>query len=163
MAIVVRLTADEIWHVLIQGGLRRIRTITNGRRDKFGCVDSLAAWGYDIEGAAGEYATAKALHLFWSGAGSVGAMDVDGLQVRTGFKNQALVIRPNNADADRFVFVTGSIPQFTIHGWLYGYEGKQPKYLRDPGGYKKPAYFIPIADLHPIEELMRQAESLETF
>ena len=161
MPLIVKLTADEIYHAALHGCLCRIRALLNGRRDRFQ-TDPVESWGIAIEGAASEIAVAKALRLFWSGMTEFGAMDVEGLQVRRSRTN-CLAIRPKDADTDRFVFVTGTVPQFSIHGWIYGFEARKPEYLRDPNGHNYPAYFVPIAALHPIEDLLSATPELVTF
>ena len=156
--LIVRLTQNEIWHSVIQGGIRRLEAMRHGRRDKFQPGDPINGWSRDIEGAAAECAVAKGLHLFWSGISDVNASDVDGYQVRYS-RGTDLVIRNGDTDSDRFVLVTGAIPEFAIHGWLIASEGKQPGYLKNPGGYG-PAYFVPLEALHALEELQA---SYETF
>lgn len=63
-----------------------------------------------------------------------------------------LIVRDNDANNRRYVFATATGQQVVFHGWLYGHEAKQDRWLTDPNGYR-PAWFVPQSALHPIETL----------
>lgn len=107
---------------------------------------------YNIAGCVAECAVAKYLDVFWMG-GSIGAPDVgEKTQVRsTDRPDGHLLVHPKDPDDAPFVLVTGTRPVFVLAGWLLGRDCKQQKWWRENTG--RPAFFVPQAALHPIEEL----------
>ena len=59
---------------------------------------------------------------------------------------------PSDADDENFVLVTANSPNYHIHGWIQGIEGKQKQYWQNWNN-RPPAWFIPIEALNPIETL----------
>jgi hypothetical protein len=161
--IVVTLTPGEIQHAILEGGIRRANALRRNARDNFEVMSEFEAWMSHINSAGCEMAVAKLFHRYWSGVEDINAPDVYGLQVRTS-KCNSLPIRKKDSDDDCFVFVKGQIPQFTIHGWIMGSEARAKFPATDPQNRGCAAHFVPIAALHPIEELLNgNLESLEVF
>jgi len=120
------------------------------------------SWSAHVEGAAGEMAAARAMNRYYSG--SVNTFKRDGdvgkIQVRTRSRHDyELLVRPEDRDGDVFVLVTGVAPAFNVVGWLLGRHAKQDQWLKQHGG-RPPAYFVPHAQLHPIESLCHDLDAV---
>lgn len=134
-------------------GLRRqIMNLRAERCDRYGFNGD--AWAVHIEGACGEMAVAKLLNRYWCGnLGDLDAADVGKLQVRTRSKHSyELILHPADADEDAWILVTGIAPEYRVHGWVTGVEGKKEEYWKDPAG-GRPAFFVPQDALRPMGEL----------
>lgn len=135
-------------------GLRRqLSSMRDQREDRYGF--SGPGWSIHIEGACGELAVAKAMGRYWNGGVDTfkgpdvpgQAADTGSIQVRTrSNRDYDLIVRPNDADQDVFILVTGRAPEFEVHGWIRGREAKQEMWLRTYGD-RPPAYFVPQAAL----------------
>lgn len=119
-------------------------------------------------GVAGEIAVAKALNLYWSGNIGVAAPDVGlNIQVRTvATPNRRLIVHRADPDDAPFVLVypTDSPQRFQLVGYLFGRDAKNDRWWDDPQG-GRPAFFVPVNQLRPIEELRSAvaAEDCELF
>ena len=111
-------------------------------------------WGENIEGAGGELAVAKALNVYWDGSvNTFKQPDLPGLQVRTRSRHDYdLIIRPGDAPEERYILVTGQMPNYRIQGWARGSDVMLPQFLKEYGG-RPAAYFVPASKLQPIETL----------
>lgn len=150
----ITLTPQEAQYAAMVGIQRHIEALRAARPDRYG-ANTDDGWTLHIEGAAGELAVAKHLGVYWAApvnTYSTGG-DVGALQVRTRSRHDYdLIVRPKDRDTDRFILVTGRTPHFRLHGWITGAEAKQDRYLQTHGG-REPAWFVPAANLHPMEEL----------
>jgi len=73
------------------------------------------------------------------------------IEVRHTYRdNGMLIVRTNDPESRRYVLVTGAPPELVIRGWFWGHEARQPKYLRNPRGYRW-AYWVSQVELHPLE------------
>lgn len=139
-----------------QVGLERnLQAMREGKTPSAAFSTRDGEWEIHVRGACGEMALAKALNRYWSGSinryGSSG--DVGRIEVRTRSRHDYdLLIRPGDADGSRFVLVTGTAPDYLVHGWYLAGEAKQDKWLANHGD-RTPAYFVPRASLKPIETL----------
>lgn len=141
----VTLTQPELQHALHVGGTRHIEALLEGRQDQHGAKKAKDVWGLHIEGACGELAFSKATGRYWSGpVGNFKEADVgDRVQVRTRtHHNQDLIVREGDNPSHAYALVTGRAPEFRVHGWIWGRDAKQPRWLRDYGGHG-PAFFVP--------------------
>ncbi len=112
-------------------------------------------WGSHIEGACGELGFAKGLNFYWDGGVNTYSLgqDVFLYQVRTrSLPTNDLIIRPQDKDDDVFVLVVGKAPNFTIVGWIFGFEAKQKQFwqVTEQGD---PAWFVPQAALYCLSTL----------
>jgi hypothetical protein len=157
----VNLTWSEMWFGALVGVMRRIQDLKLERPDRYGADKHDDGWTHDIEAALGELALAKAMGVFWNGAiGNLKADDVGVLQVRTTrYDNGRLTIHPPDADDRAFVLITGRAPHFTLRGWMRACDAKQDKWWTDPTGGKRPAFFVPQSELHPIEDILGEARN----
>lgn len=107
-----------------------------------------------IEGCRGECIVAKALNVYWSGAGVDyhDESDVGNIQVRvTKHRNGCLLHRPNEGHfEDPWVLVVGESNTYHLGGWLYGHELRRPEWLREAAG-RPAAYFAPQDALRPLQ------------
>lgn len=131
---------------------RHIKAMAAGRKNAHGLSDNADLWGIHIEGAAAEFAFAKALHLSWDRSTDPDKFkgDVEGYQVRLGRGDAYhLVVRKNDPDEHIFVLVTGRCPNFNVVGWIRAIEGKNPAFWTSKGG-RAPQFYVPQSALRPI-------------
>ena len=147
----VELTTSELVLATEVGGKRQLRALLAGRPNAHGFNGD--GWEAHVMGAIGECVVAKYLGCYWSGAGLLLATDDDvrGVQVRYRSSEAYDLLVWRSDDPGRiYVLVTGGPSRFTIHGWVYGWEAKQDRYLQQVTA-RPASYFVPQADLHPID------------
>ncbi len=137
------------------GLMRHAEALRCGRRNAHGLSDEDGS-ALHIAGACGELAFAKWRGVFWPGGiNTFKNTDVGKVQVRTRSKEDYdLIVRDGDADDEAFVLVVGTGVSYGIVGWLWGREAKRPEWSKCYGR-RRPAYFVPQAALHPMEELPR--------
>lgn len=148
---IVRLSPGECRAAAYVGINRRLDSMRNQRQEVHGAAAGGDYWTIDVEAAGAELALAKALGVHWTGLDGpdkdVG--DVAGAQVRHSRRPDAsLILHERDADGDRFVLVTGALPEMTVRGWLHGRDGKRPEFWRT--NVPRPAYFVPASELRPM-------------
>lgn len=115
--------------------------------------DHLQRMTEEIVGACGEMAAAKALNVFWSPSVNTFHRSSDlpgGIEVRSTTEiANSLIVRDNDRDDWAYILVVGNPPIMTVVGWLFGYEAKSEKFLRNPHN-NRPAWFVPQPELTPI-------------
>jgi hypothetical protein len=152
VVIPVRLVWSETLHGAMMGVLRNMNAIYGRLPERHGC-EGLDNWTGHIEGACAEVGGGKALGRYWNldiNAFSTGD-DVAGFQVRRADPDERLIIRPADADSKRFILVTGTVPNFEVHGVIRAGEAKEhPEWRFAPNG-RPPAWFVPSGSLEPIE------------
>jgi len=150
----VSLTWGELGFAMWIGAVRQLQNLKAGRTDAHG-RGADDGWTAHIEGAAGEMALAKAMGVYWSGAlGNLKADDVGPLQVRTRSSHSYdLIVHKTDPDDRAFVLLTGRAPHFIARGWIRGDDAKREEWWADPAK-GRPAYFVPQAELHPIEDIL---------
>lgn len=152
----ITLSFHEIYMAALIGVMRRIVSLKQGHKHRFG-NDGSNAWEEHIEGACGEVAFAKAVGKYWDGSinrfGSKGGDVGDRYQVRTRSKEYYdLYVRPEDADDKPYVLVIGRNGKYKVYGWMYGRDAKQEKWLKEYGG-RRGAYFVPKEELQPLDAL----------
>lgn len=142
----VELDYPQIMMCVYAGGVRHLQFLKRGARPMYG-KDVSTVWGEQIEGALSEYALAKHLNVHWEGVGVAGGNDLAEEEVRvTKLINGSLLLHPKDQDNKRYWLLTGENGKYTIHGYIYGKDGKQEKFWRDPVG-GRPAFFVPQSAL----------------
>lgn len=135
------------------GVMRQVEAIRRGRKDAYGFKGD--AWGVHIEGAGGELAVAKLVGAYWNACvrnPDELPGDVGNYEVRTPSRpNSRLIVHPQDPDDRPFVLVTGTMPNYTIHGYILGSDAKQQQWWEDPVG-GRPAYFVPQSALLPMSQ-----------
>ena len=149
----VTLTAAELATAAQVGSARHIDSLVNKRRPGFRENYAGELWARHIEGACGELAFCKAYGIYWNGSvNAFGEADVGAnIQIRTSENGRKLKVRTDEDDGAIVVLVAGKAPRYEIVGWIVAKEAKQDKWLSDPGGYGKPAYFVPRTALNRME------------
>ncbi len=118
-----------------------------------------------INGACAEVAVAKFLGLYWPmGVNVFKAPDIgEHTEVKRSYittdKVHLIVDEDKLDDRKDFVFVTGTLPNFVIRGWLAGAMVCQEKYRR-VGADGKVAYWVPLADLRKDYVNLRDVQEL---
>lgn len=133
------------------------RHVTNIYRDHAYGLDT---WSFDehIQGAIGEMVVAKHFNLYWEAVvrdpwNEIQSDVGKGLEIRTTGPNRRLIVRSGDPDDKVFIHVAGERLEWTITGWLLGWEAKQDQWLTNAGNNRPPAWFVPSDELHPIEKL----------
>lgn len=149
----ITLTVGEVAIATFVGSQRDVAARAFGRKDTKGYTEKrIPRFEQQIQSAAAELAVAKALNQYWSGAltwdANLGGLPDVGeiVEVRsTGTTPPHLIIHPREPDDRPFFLVTGSIPNFTIHGWALGVDAKKDKWWDEARPF--PAYFLPATEL----------------
>jgi hypothetical protein len=153
MPVTVRLSWREVLMAALIGSFQYIGSLAAGARDTHG-QQNAHPWDQHIESRCAEAALAKALGLYWTGAGHRNSVDGDvagGRECRHSLHpHAALCVHGDESDKAAFYLVTGRAPDFTVHGWLYGAEAKQPTWWR--GDAARPCFMVPQAELRPADQ-----------
>ena len=142
------LTESEIQQGAFVGMQRCVFAIKSNLRNEQSNV-----WQNDIEGALAEMAFAKLLNVHWDGKiGKIEKGDVGHWEIRqTKMPDGHLLIYPSDSNDASYVLMTGQKGVYEVRGWILGREGKQHKYWRaDVTGYR-PCFWVPQADLRPVQ------------
>lgn len=115
---------------------------------------------YNVMGARGEAAVAKAFDMYWSGyLGDHAAPDVGGLCVRTSRSNaiSAHPYRTRDRDDDVIVMVQERLAAdmsggtLVLRGWLHGYEAKDMRWFRKD--IQRPCNRVPFSAARPLNTI----------
>jgi hypothetical protein len=154
--VIVTLNPSEVEIASYVGMRRRLGAMQRGLQELYGAsrADAATQWYYNIVGACGEMAVAKATNNYW-GASIVpqrkGEPDVGtDIQVRCLAGNDYdLIVRTDDLSHFRYFLCLGEPPTFKIAGWMWGGDAKQDKWFKDRGGRGKPCYWVPQSELVP--------------
>lgn len=155
---IVTLTWSELMIAHQIAGMIRISAMKASRNQRYNRDNGLAVIeGTEVNAVRAEMAVAKAYNMYWmGGVGNVGSVDVGGIiEVRSVSQaNHNLILHPDDKDKFPYVLVDLSdCPNVNLIGWIWGSDGKQDKYWKDPSGKNRPAFFVPQADLNPMYDL----------
>jgi len=94
-------------------------------------------------GACAELAFCKLVDRFYSPTvNTFKAPDIgDDIEVRWS-NNGRLKVRPDDVNV-YCVAMSGNLPRFVYHGWMWSEDAKRDEWKADPNGWGKPAYFVP--------------------
>jgi len=132
--ITVTMTGEEMRKAVKYGGELGVRAIENGYKMRYEKKGGNDRWRGNIEGCCAEIVAARAHRLvdFIPTVKSYRKPDmyIDGfpVQVRSRITPSRLnmPVRQSDRDPDHrqqiFMSVTGAMPTFIIHGWLWGFE-----------------------------------------
>jgi hypothetical protein len=154
-----RLTAEERQAVLEEAQAGQAYSTGAGHRTKAGQLVAKALEDTQL-GVAGEVALAQLLGLQRGGLVTSGPWErrqdlLGGVEVRTRSRpDYELLVRPDELEDTLYVLVTVHERVVTARGWLYGYDARDPGWLQEHGG-RDPAYFVPTAQLRPMDALPR--------
>jgi hypothetical protein len=142
------------------GGLRRVASLQQAFKERGGAEneDHVRQIGFNILGACGELAAAKALHRFWFMGVNDKKEDPDvfpDIQIRTRSQNDwDLKLTDKDPAEHRYVLVVGHEPHFRIAGWIWGHEGFKIAESKDYGNRGSPAMWVPQNKLYDARELI---------
>ena len=148
MSVPVQLSPSEIYSAALAGVLRQVQNLQKNRTPAYG-IDDNSHWQAHIEGALGEMALAKHLGIYWSGKGELRDPDVGLVDVRTTtHENGCLILHEADDDHRKFYLLIGCNGRYNVFGWMFGLEGKQQRFWRDPTGNNRHAFFVPQSALN---------------
>ena len=149
----VKLTPSQILQGANAGVLRQVQNLQKNRTPRYG-ADNRNDWQLHVEGCLGEIAVASYLGIFWdANLGMLHRSDVGELEVRCRSKNwYDLIIHHEDSNHAKYVLITGVNGSYDIHGWIYGYSGKNEKYWSDPAK-GRPAFFVPKSELNSMDTI----------
>jgi hypothetical protein len=164
--VVVTLSAEQLELAHRIGRRRNAQIKRWGKRERIDALIAKAMQSHE-DGAAAELAVTLATGRAWTGVlpdsasfddwrkFSSSHSDVEGLEVRaTRHQGGSLILRDRDRKRCPYVLVILVGPRdFMLVGWIMLEDGKVDRYLRDAGGYGRPAHFIPQRALRDIEEL----------
>lgn len=149
--IAVRLDPVEALRVAIVGAQRQLGSIYAGRQPGYRFRGD--PWAANIEGAAGEYAAAKALGIHWPGHVDVFDRVPDlapqPWDVRTAAPGRRLIVHPEDPDDRLSILVLGSMPEYQVIGYLRNADAKQSRWWDEPAQGRPAAYYVPPDQLRP--------------
>jgi hypothetical protein len=149
----INLTAPELMLAAQAGVMRQVENLKKNQAQNTLGYDEKNPWQIHIEGACGEMVIAKMLNQYWKGKGKWGDSDVGEDDVRTSPKHYYRLRLHHKDSSDRiFWHVTGMNGIYQVHGWIHAIDGKKEKYWSDIAKKNRPAFFVPIEDLHKPEE-----------
>jgi hypothetical protein len=142
------------------------------RVNNFPLTNECYAWGQDAVGAQAECAFAKSIGAYWCAGvktfrigGDVLKYEVRWNNGRYDFKTKrqfppTMKVRADEFDSTIVVAVSGTAPNFVVHGWLRARQAKRPEWLSAPQE-GKPAYFVPLESLAPMYTLPGRSGAVE--
>jgi len=155
----IKLTSQEVLMGSMVGQQRRNESLRNGLNERHGADLQREAdrCFYNIAGAVGEVAFAKASGLYWPMTVNVGKGEPDVFpdwQVRWSSREDGdLIVRPNDNTRFRYALMTGSGYNYTFMGWIPGVDAVlQDDWYKDVGNRGSPAWFVPQCALLHLEE-----------
>jgi hypothetical protein len=155
-AAIIRLAPADVTRAADEGKARAERHGTRKRKDRFVPLDRV---DNDVQAVGAELAVAQLFGLTWTGGAE---LDVDGdvgtLQVRWSRTPNLMLQRKQRGI---YVFVTGKLPVYTVHGWIDAIEALVPD--RWDETLRLPAYVVPAAELHDLRRLRRHYERRVTL
>jgi len=154
--ILVRLTEHDMALAAKVGAMRMRSSGNTGRnphRSQEGRSDGHRLW-HETLGCMAEAAVARHLGIPYAGTVNtfhnepdVGPFDVRGTDRADG----RLILRDNDPANRPYVLAIndGRLPVVRLVGWLYGWEGRDRRWLRNPHG-RRPCWMVPQNELHPV-------------
>ena len=150
----IHLSPEDVKRAVRIGAKRRADSMSKGQRDKFAPGSFPDQIVREVAGAAGELAIANLCGVPWSE--SVGTyrnepdVTVDGEAIEVRWSERRDVKIARNDRPDQYVAAVRGFPPVMIFvGWIRAEDGQRDQFEKDPGGYGKPAFFVPYANLAP--------------
>lgn len=155
---VIRLTASEMMLAAQAGIMRTVENVINGAKSAHGADADGIDWTISIEGCIAEWVASRIIDSHWYGKGQMRGEDVGGYQVRsTAYENGCLILHEEDKDDAPYILLIGKAQVWKgAMGWMYGRDGKDKKYWRSD--VRKPAFFVPVKALQPMDTLPRRVK-----
>lgn len=151
------LSPNEMYVSAIVGLRRQLSSKVYGHKNTYGSErnDIAKQWYINVMGAQGEMAGAKALGLYWPASVNAPKSDPDiwpdwQIRTRTNTNNVELIVRDDDIDEHKYLLVSGTGPEFLIHGWIKGKDAKRKEWYADKGGRNSPCFWVPPSKLTAI-------------
>lgn len=137
---------------------RTKQTINKNSTDSLRKKNWLDNYTTHITGCIGELAVAKCLDIQWDrSVGTYKSRPDLGVNIEVRHRSNPefqLIVRNDDKDDSVYILSRGMPPNvIEVVGWIHGAEAKNSAYLKDHGGYGRPAYFVPDDMLNPMEQL----------
>lgn len=105
-------------------------------------------------GACAELLVCRLLGLEWNEGVDTFHAEADagaGIEIRgTALARGSLIYRPHEPLYRNYVLVTGTVPYFTVRGYIWGPDACRDEWRRDPHDLGKPSWFVPQRELKAI-------------
>lgn len=158
--VVVQLTRDEMIFAAQGAVIRNIDALLQGRQAIFGDPQN-ELWVRNIVGTLGECAAAKYLNRYWTpvyerptGVADIGRRS----EVRSSTNpNAPLRVYERDHDAHAYLLVLVAAPKFTLVGWLWGREAKQPRFEVPKRDATDRTWCVPQSELRPVDQTRQVA------
>lgn len=159
-AVTVTLSRDEMIFAAQGAVIRNIDALLKGRKPIFGNPQR-ELWVNNMVGALAECAAAKHFERYWTpcyerptGVADLGRRS----QVRasTNMSSPLRVYERDNED-HAFLLVLVQAPQFTLAGWMWGRDAKQPEWEVDRRDATDRTWCVPQDRLRPAAPVARAA------
>lgn len=134
-----------------------------GRRQKLRLEEGFggnACMETDIDGAAAELAFCRWMGIPWAAkVNTFHEPDVDpNFQIRsTRWPSGRLIFRPNDPPDHLYVLLLGSMPKFTVQGFIPGAKCRQIEWIKSVNGHP-PAWWVPQDSLEPASMLIKKSK-----
>jgi hypothetical protein len=131
------------------GRQRMLRSLIHKRVPNFEERYPGEMWATHILAAGAELAVARFLGVDWPATvDTFRAADIgSNIEVRLSPRRSDTKVRLDDRASLRIVGVTGTLPEYTIMGWIRAFDAKQPQWKHTAS--KPHCYFVPHAELTP--------------
>jgi hypothetical protein len=138
------------------GLLRRAEAIQQRSPNSGGKPDRDRQLLVDIDGAGSECAFAKYFNLYWPAGVNTYKQQPDvfpnfDVKCMSQLAVGNLIVEQGDREDWTYVLVSGTMPDYTLLGWMLGKDVKQKQHWREHP--RCTGYWVPQSDLHTIEEL----------
>lgn len=159
---IVKLTPEEMSQAVDVANKRYLYSLLTKGRDSVDKKEWTEGFLAHLAGATGEVAVAKALDMQWPGWINRFKSRPDlGNRIEVRHRRDGsrdLIVRKDDDSNSLFVLTTGQDNEVVVHGYIKGKVAKKKIWLAAHGG-KPEAYFVPRANLMPIEMLRSEDEN----
>jgi len=124
------------------GTLRYLESLFRGRKTRFPRAYEDQGLLHHQQGAIAELAFAKMVDRYWAQhVNRFHEEDMRGVEIRFSNRNDTKV-RPTDKNI-WIVSMGGELPKYVYKGCIFSEKAKKEEWLKDFGGFGKPAYFVP--------------------
>ncbi len=140
----ISLTEQEIIQGSLTGIMRQADSVCNGRKPRFPEKYPGELLLNHQFGALAEIAFCKVVDRYYSPTVNTFHVPDVGTDIEIRYSNTGkLKVREDDNDV-YCVLMSGNLPVFEYHGWIWCDDAKKDGWKRDYGNFGVPAYFVPI-------------------